>query len=239
MNKIYKACQHSIVTMELVGGSKSNENRSNVFDPNYAKFRTNKIKVITIINVLTNEEMITDNSMHESNLLYKVGEIIESDYTDDAEIVCGKGIHYFKTYDAALSYYYRECGRTNGKRKGYFENGLKHFEINYKNGKHDGKSKEWYEDGQKRQTFNCQDGKFNGKNKYWYENGQKCYIRNFINGEPEGKHIEWYKNGQLKYIRNYINGEDDGNQEYWNEDGQKRCGEYYTYGKQVKCHLLK
>src|SRR3989304_1275169 len=57
--KVYKAGANSIITLELLPNSKTNETRSNVYDPNFAKFRTNKAKVISIIHDETND--IIDN----------------------------------------------------------------------------------------------------------------------------------------------------------------------------------
>ncbi len=96
-----------ICTLEIIG--KHNESRSNAKDPNYAKFRTDKVRVLDISKVTGYilEKTNKGVSLNEKfgTLVYVVGEIlIEISFNEKLSKVCGGGIHYFKTYDAALCY---------------------------------------------------------------------------------------------------------------------------------------
>ena len=64
----------------------------------------------------------------------------------------------------------------------------------------------WYENGQKKYEINFKNGKEKGKWIWWYENGHKKYEENYKNGKEDGKWIWWYENGQKKYEGNYKNG---------------------------------
>ncbi len=109
MSVIYKACKNSIVTLELLSDSITNEDRDGVVDSNSAKFRTNKARVVTIVNPLTGEKMDKDRSIHDSTFIYTVGNIVRGRFDSNINEVCSSGIHYFKTYDAALDWYCKYC----------------------------------------------------------------------------------------------------------------------------------
>ena len=50
---IYKGCYDYIVVMELLEESVTNESKKDIIDANCAEYRTNKVKVILIINKFT------------------------------------------------------------------------------------------------------------------------------------------------------------------------------------------
>ncbi len=165
MSLIYKACQNSIVTLELLPDSITNERRSDVANCDFAKFRTNKALVISIVDPISNKEMNMDCSIYDPNFAYRVAHVVEPDYNrvrdigfgyynirifnydSDINNVCSMGIHYFKTYEAALSWYYQYHPKTNGKYIEYYDNGQKKCEKDYKNGQKNGKQKKWYHNG--------------------------------------------------------------------------------------------
>ncbi len=192
--KIYKACQNSIVTMELYEDSLTNEKRKDVFDSLHAKFRTNKVKVISIIDPDTKIKMDEDRSIHDESFIYKIGQTItESNYYSNINEICAAGIHYFKTYEAALSWYYRNTSdkiKKNGTYIGWRENGQKFYERIYKDGKLHGLCQEWYSNGQKECEDNYKDGKLDGLCQYWYYGEkQKCYEKNYKDGELISKSL--------------------------------------------------
>ena len=142
---MYKACKNSIVMLEPLVDTIDNEKRNGVADPIHAKFRCDRAKVISIINVETGEEMDQDKSIYDENFIYKKNEIVSCGYFDlKINIICGTGIHYFKTHEAALSWFYCQGNSIimitfpNGPRVGWYENGNKKFEGSYKNGVKDG-----------------------------------------------------------------------------------------------------
>ena len=134
--RVYKAGNNGIIIMELLHDSITNELRDDVVDSNFAKFRTDKVKVISIINLETKESMNRDSSIHDPSFVYEVGKIISTEYDSNINAVCTRGIHYFKTYEAALSWYYTYVSKaiTTGIYRKYRENGQKHRETEYVNG---------------------------------------------------------------------------------------------------------
>jgi len=172
----YKACRNSIVTLELLADSKTNEKRDGIVDKNYAKFRCDKAKVIDIINVKTGEKMKTDISIRDERFEYSLEKFVETDFYTDLNEVCAGGIHYFKTKEAAVSWFYRISSGDIGLR-----------EIIVM-GWPDGKWSAWYENGQKKSEKTYKHGKLHGEVSTWYENGYK-------------KDEEFYGNGNLIWTR--------------------------------------
>ena len=205
---MYKACRNSIVTLEPLEGI-NNEKRDSVVDPLHAKFRCDKARVISIINVNTGEEMDQDRSIRDENFIYKKGEIVLCDNFDpDIDMVCGGGIHYFKRKEAALSWFYQNNNTfPNGKCVVWHENGNKQLEGFYKNGKTDGECVSWY------------------------ENGYKEYEGLYVDGQRDGTWVGWYKNGHKELEAFYKNGVIDGKWVWWCENGNKECEEYFKNGK--------
>ena len=198
INRVYKACQNSIVTMELCEDSITNENRIDIVDLLHAKFRTNEVKVISIVHPITKVKMDEDRSIYDKNFIYKIGETRESNYSININKICAAGIHYFKTYEAALSWYYRNTSNEiekDGTYIGWYDNGQKWYEENYKDGEYDGLCQWWYQNGQKKYEQNYKDGKLDGICQGWYENGQKKCEDNYKDGELDGLCQEWYDNG--------------------------------------------
>ncbi len=233
MSVIYKACKNSISTLELLPDSRTNEHREYVVDPNFAKFRTNKAKVVSIVHPETKEQLDKDYSMYDPTFRYTVGQVIETTFDHNINKVCAPGIHYFKTYDAALSWYYRYQEKISGKYIGYYENGQKERKYNYTDGQKEGKQLGWYSDGQKEFEKNCKNGQEEGKHEWWYKNGQKECEYNYTDGQKEGKHEEWYDNGQKRFEHNYINGQPEGKCEGWYKHGQKEYECNYKDGELI------
>lgn len=71
------------------------------------------------------------------------------------------------------------------KEEGYFKNGQKKFEGNFKDGKGNGLYTEWYENGQMRYEGTMKDGKDDGLYTSWYENGQKKSEGTYKDGEMD------------------------------------------------------
>ena len=138
---VYKACGKSIVTLQLLPDSVTNESREGVINPDYAKFRTNKAQVISMIDPFTKEEITEDRSIYDPKFIYKIGKIVKvTTFDNDINEVCAPGIHYFKTYETAVSWYFR--GKNiippDGTWRWWYGNGQLKSEGTYKNGKLDG-----------------------------------------------------------------------------------------------------
>jgi len=181
---VYKACKNSIATLELCSDSVTNESRKDLVNSDYAKFRTNKAKVISLINPTSGKHLMSDVSRYyiidDEPLSYVVGEYVETSFNPNIDVVCSSGIHYFKTYDAALSWYlqYHLDERKNGTFVMYYDNGAKHITIPYKNGKVDGKKVSYYKNGIKSSEINYKNGKKSGSEIDYNEYGTICRSSN-------------------------------------------------------------
>ncbi len=202
----YKACRNSIVTLVLSEASKTNEKRDDVINDRYAKFRCNEAKVISITNVETGEMMENDISIHDASFEYRVGKIIATDFDEDLDEVYAEGIHYFKSKEAALSWFYiQNCKIPDGEWRMWHENGRKHSEGTYKNGERDGKWMFLYENGYKKLGGTFKDGEKDGEWIGWCRNGNKKSKGTYKNGLRDGKWIWW--NISDEYVeRTYIEG---------------------------------
>ena len=161
---VYKICSDHIVVMKKLQDTKTNENRNNVADSLYAKFRADKLFVVKILNI-NNIESIKKivNNNYKIKIIYKCDEIIIPDkFDENIDEVCSSGIHYFKTIDAA--FYYKELPRLfTGKWIYWHENGNKSYECEYIDGKETGKWISWYENKNKSSEGEYINGKLTGK----------------------------------------------------------------------------
>ena len=96
-----------IVKLQLLWGSNTNEERSGIVDDRYARYSTDKAKVISIFDI--NDPKI--KYKHSFCLVtYEPGKIITSNYDPNVKKIRDKftsEIMYFKTKLAARSYYHK------------------------------------------------------------------------------------------------------------------------------------
>jgi antitoxin component YwqK of YwqJK toxin-antitoxin module len=146
--------------LELLPDSKTNESRKGVLNPYYAKFRCDKARVVDIVNFNNGITLDKDTSFYSCYFVYRKGEIVSTYYDLNLDNVCSCGIHYFKTRDAAISFWYRQKERhpMDGVYIDYYESGQKHQEIMYKQGLRDGLCIVWHEND--REMF---EGKYNDR----------------------------------------------------------------------------
>ena len=216
----YKACRKSIVTLELLDDSINNEKRNGVVDDKYSKFRCDKAKVISITEVKTGEKMEKDVSIFHHKFEYRVGKIVKTDFDEDINKVCARGIHYFKTEEAALSWFYREYSCPDGKHMRWHENGWKQSEETFKNGEMDGNWIGWWKNGTKRSEGIYKNGIYDGKWIYWWSNGNKKSESTYKDGKKDGKWTYWLETGQKVSEGTYK--DEDGNWIYWYTNGNKK-----------------
>ena len=102
----YKALNQSIAYLIIPKDAETNEDRKAIFDENKAKFRCNKAFVRKIVNIETGEEMSSDRSIVDIDFKYCTGEYVHIDkYNKNKDMVCGAGIHYFKTEEMARNFH--------------------------------------------------------------------------------------------------------------------------------------
>jgi antitoxin component YwqK of YwqJK toxin-antitoxin module len=229
---VFKSCGNYIVVLEKLCYTKTNESRSNIADPKYAKYRANKLKTILIINKFDPSDVITEiqNSFHtEKKVVYRTNEIIKIyTYDYDLDVVCTRGIHYFRTIEQSFFWELLKFNPTfTGKFIQWHENGNKEFEGEYKEGKMEGIWIEWHANGTKLNEGEYKEGKEEGKWIQWCENGTKCLEGEFKGGKMEGKWIHSYKDGKIKIEEEYKEGKREGKWIKWDYNGFKVIeGEY-------------
>ncbi len=219
----YKACKNSIVTLELLEDTKNNEKRDGIVDDKYAKFRCDRAKVISIVNVKTGKTMENDNSIIRMKFIYSLGEIVKTNFDPDLNEICASGIHYFKTREAAVVWFYRQNDEKfpDGNWISWRENGQKFTEGTYKNGKAHGKCIGWRGNGQKLSEGTYKNGKKHGKCIQFDVDGNKFFEGTFKDGKKDGKRTEWWSNGNKRSEGMYKDGEKYGEWAYWCNTGQE------------------
>ena len=91
----------ALVELEILG---LNNIDRDVDDKNFAKYRTSYARVLAITDVDSNS-LDSAASIYDGSFVYEVGKIARvSCYTSLKNQVCGGGIHFFLTKEAALSY---------------------------------------------------------------------------------------------------------------------------------------
>ena len=183
-NNVFKSANKCVIVLQRTDNTKTNEDRDDVTDKRYAKFRGSEFLVIAIIDKFTGEKRneVSNSFYKEKKLLYKKEEIIRPDYFDEyIDKLCAPGIHYFRDYEAA--FYYELNKEYNGEYKLWHDNGQLEGECTYVN------------------------GELNGECKLWYKNGQLWKECTYLNGKINGEYKSWHYNCQLKKEFTYVNGE--------------------------------
>ena len=115
--------------------TKTNESRSHVSDPMYAKFRANVLYVIKIVNANNGGEIQEVINNNYRTTKYVVGQNVVPDHFDDRlDCIMTSGIHYFKTIEAAFYYFRSIPPDFTGKWKRWNDCGKIWSEENYING---------------------------------------------------------------------------------------------------------
>src|SRR3972149_2884808 len=94
----YKKARNGYIVKLMILGE-NNEDLYNKRDSKlYIKYRCSKAKVLDIFHCITNERINEIPSIYRNNFIYKINEIVrEPNYNKEKHIICGEGIHYFKT----------------------------------------------------------------------------------------------------------------------------------------------
>jgi len=104
---IYKRCNNNlIVIMKKLKETFTNEERKNIVDSQYAKYRGTEFKIILIFDSMNlSTTSLFGESHYNKTFIYTIGSIVKEKYFDyNIETVCTIGIHYFNNIIAA--YYY-------------------------------------------------------------------------------------------------------------------------------------
>jgi hypothetical protein len=104
----YKRLRNDLI-VELEFGSVTNEHRARIVDKKWAKYRAKQPKCLRMLNTLT-MEWITKEITHfwdkTSFAIYEPGKEVfyNTPWDTRINVICGSGIHYFLTLEAAYCY---------------------------------------------------------------------------------------------------------------------------------------
>lgn len=215
---VFKSCGKIwIVVLEKLDTTRTTEKR-NVHDKKYAKFRGDKFKVLNIINKI--DPSVTINTVENSifkdkTIKYVKNEIIETEFDDDLNNVCSKGIHYYVSIEPAFSLEFDmfildnkvSVGRynLNEKMTEYDEDGNISCIYNLKNGFIDGKL-QCFDGGKLIKEITYNEGTLQGKCIFYDKHGNILREINYMNNVEHGLHKIFYKN-KLMFEEKYIDGE--------------------------------
>jgi len=190
----FKRCKEDrIVTLDVTGDH--NEDRTDVVDARYAKFRTNKAMVLEITNLSGTTTFNEARSLHDSKFTYVVGKELHVNWCTAKNVVCGVGIHYYKTKDAAIGH--EEPGDSfTGKWTMWQDNGQVWVQGGYERGVRIGEWNWRHDNGQLREQGRydeqgMRDGEWNG----WYDNGQPREQGRYKHGVRYGEWKQWGRTG--------------------------------------------
>jgi antitoxin component YwqK of YwqJK toxin-antitoxin module len=189
-----------------------NDEKCKVFDTNYAKYKTDRLMVVRIIDA-DNPNVCVD-ILKGVQRDYRVGHIITSQ-PDNRNIIKrlaniqsnakkqeNKGIVYFKTVVAA--YYNRKVPKGftgkwyewyNVPTDSYQVSGQKYYETTYSDGMLHGLVKSWHKNGNLNTTCYYVNGKLTGRYTDLYDNGNVCVEGDYLDGQRVGLWTFWYASG--------------------------------------------
>jgi antitoxin component YwqK of YwqJK toxin-antitoxin module len=209
---VYKYCEGHLVVMQKTEDTLTNESRSGVADPMYAKYRASELMVVRIIRVdhfdPTIDEIINFSRFenYATRMLYQVGTIARPDgFDQNLENVCSNGVHYFKSLERAFYYgHYTMRYQITGQWVGWGDSGLMTDQSYYVFGRMSGRSKKWC-DGILVRCANYVDGSLDGEMKTYYNDGTVHMISNYKLGYLDGPSVEYLPCGTIRYRGNYSN----------------------------------
>lgn len=221
---VYKSADQYIITLKLENYKtpsnlyKTNENRNNIINPVYAKFRCNRAFVIDICHKFTDEVIDSIKSDYDSSFIYISGKyVIVDDYDDDHNKIYSRGIHYYVAYKAAFLHNLTKI--ENGLFETWYDNGMLKTKCNYVNGQMHGSCESWNYYGNLFEKYNYVNGEKNGPYYQYHNNGRIACTCNYINNKADGPCESWHENGQMDNKYNFLNGIINGLYESWDIDG--------------------
>ena len=210
-----------IVTLLIPMNAKTNHERKNIFNPIYAKYRTNSAKVINIIDENGKEYNEAYTAFYEKKIIYKLNEIVKSEFDNNINVVCGTGIHFFLNKFVAYNYsrkMFEQKWNEPNLYQTFYNNGQIKERINYLYDESYGFIKKYVE--------------------LWFENGKKWKVESYNHEYKNGPFSEWYKDGTLKYECYYINDNKNGYERFYYYNGQRKLYIHYNNGTMHgRCNL--
>ena len=217
----YYAEDGLIATLEINNDSKLQMD-DNVVDKKSALYLSNKAKITSIKNILTNEDelsMVIHDFVLKANEIYKHEELNIPFYLD-------KTLAINQTHSST----YADKNYT-GKFKQFHTNGQIYTYWFFKDGKKEGKCIAYYDDGKKCSEINYTEGRREGLVKEWYENGNMKVEMIYVNDIKEGESTQYYESGEVRKKCTYKNNKLEGDYLIFNENGKLRTSFEIVNGK--------
>jgi antitoxin component YwqK of YwqJK toxin-antitoxin module len=210
-----------IVTLLIPFNAKTNSERKNIFNPLYAKYRTNSAKVINIEDENGKKYNEAYTAFYEDKILYKLNENVKSEFDYNIDVVCGKGIHFFLNKSIAYNYGRKLFGQKWEEPNLYqtfYNNGHIREKTNY--------------------IYDVNFGFIKKNVQLWFENGNKWKVESYQHELKNGLFSEWYKDATLKYECFYVNGYKNGFERFYYYNGQRKLYIHYKNGvMNGRCNL--
>ncbi len=105
-------------------------------------------------------------------------------------------------------YYLREKNPFTGIVLDHYPNGVKKYELEYKNGLQNGTETKWYDNGDKQYEVPWVDGKKHGHESGWLEanRSQKSHEIGWKHGKYHGAYVAFNHDGTVRYQCTHIDG---------------------------------
>lgn len=248
-----------IVILEIPANGKNNTNRMDIYDANYARYRCDSAKVISVKDMETGNELEGAISMFghsgQKKILYLKNEVVRSDnYNENPEVTFGAGIHFFLSEEPArhlslkkpINGIYKdwydngristEClfkdGVLHGEYKCWHANGELEHQGNYDHGLRNGLFEIWFANGNLKHQYNYKDDHLHGECTEYYFNGNTQKVSNYNMQVLEGPQYEWYYSGKTSSTSNYKNGSKHGSYRSYHSNGFPMEESYFMFGKE-------
>lgn len=197
-NTVFKSCGKHIVVLEKLFATVTNEDRTGIADPFYAKYRGNYFFVKLIFNKLNPTETIESvkNTFYDKVLEYITGNMItDNNFDGNIQKIDAAGIHYFRSIELAFSFQFA-IGNYTGTLLYYYANGFKLQECDYLEGKKHGNFTNWYETGNIRSDVSYVNGLKHGKEIVVSFSGGWCRESIYENGIVVKRTDKFITNGK-------------------------------------------
>jgi antitoxin component YwqK of YwqJK toxin-antitoxin module len=229
MTLAYKAATSGdnrvLITLEIPEDALTNLGRKSVLRPETASYRASKAKVLSIEDATgTSYDSATSAYCHpRTPLIYKKGDVVETEFDKNLEQVYAQGIHFF--LDRGVANTFRLVPR-DGKEHEWHENGVKKLERYRVNGELSHVSMCWYESGQLKEKA-IYEGSLMTSYEEWYPHDQLRFSRK-TTGENTQVETDWWPSGgkrreiTTRIIQGKYGGkfkENYGVEQIWNEAG--------------------
>ena len=180
--------------------------------------------------------LYNDDGTIRAEYIYNEGTLEQINHIGDnnqlmASIYFKNGVPTGYTYEDKTGAKLPVIPITNGSGEvtGYYKNGQKSIEFNYKEDVIDGPFALYYSNGKPKLTLNYLNGLFHGKYNSFYMNGKPQQVNEYYYGTNHGKFISYKEDGSLRAETNFYLDSQHGENRYYT-NGKLSATYIYDYG---------